>query len=161
MIPPTARGNLVAALRQKYGQELKPPQSGANMAWEFNELGRPVPIMPMGYICTSFDQPAQGAEASAGQPADVMLTPPFVQSIDTQIPRLVNMCKDAITITTLVDPKQDPNQLISTSTVIMIDHAEDLRDYIATVRYAQGAAASAADKLKQQQLKNAPPAPTH
>ncbi|HMG87268.1 MAG TPA: hypothetical protein VK574_16165 [Terracidiphilus sp.] len=51
------------------------------------------------------------------------------------------------------------NQFISSSTVVMIDHSEDLRDYIATVRYAQGAAASAADKQKQQHLKNAPGAP--
>lgn len=160
MIPPTARGNLVTALRQKYGQELKQPQSGANMAWEFNELGQPVPKMPMGYICTSFNQPAPGAEASAGQAADVLLTPPFVEPIDTQITRLANMCKDAITVTTLVNPAQDPNQLLSTSTVVMIEHAEDLRDYIATVRYAQNSAASAADKQKQQQLKNAPGAPT-
>ncbi len=159
MIPPTARANLVAALRQKYGQEMKPPLSFDNMAWEFNEEGQPVP-MPMSYICTSFNQPTAGAEASAGQPADVMLPSTPGQSINTQIPRLVNMCKDAITITTLVDPKQNPNQLLSTSTVIMIDHAEDLRDFIATARYAEGAAASAADKLKQQQLKNAPPAPT-
>jgi len=160
MIPPTARGNLVAALRQEYGQELKQPQSGANMAWEFNELGEPVPIVPMGYVCTGFNQPPQGREGNGSQAAELLLTPPYVQPIDTQIPRLVNMCKDAVTITTLVDPKLDPNQLISTSTVIIIDHAEDLRDYIATVRYAQGAAASAADKQKQQQLKNAPPAPT-
>jgi hypothetical protein len=129
------------------------------MAWEFNELGQPVPTMPMGYICTSFDQPAQGAEASAGQAADVMLTPPYVQPIDTQIQRLANMCKDAVTITTLVNPNQDPNQLLSTSTVVMIEHAEDLRDYIATVRYAQNSAAAGAAKQQQQQLKSAPGAP--
>jgi hypothetical protein len=158
MIPPTARGNLVAALRQKYGHEMKPPLSFDNMAWEFDEQGQPVP-MPMSYICTSFNQPPQGQEASSGQPAELMLTPPYTQPIDTQITRLVNMCKDAITITTMVNPNQDPNQLISTSTVVMIDHAEDLRDFIATSRYAEAAAAAAADKQRQQQLKNAPAAP--
>jgi hypothetical protein len=40
--------------------------------------------------------------------------------------------------------------------MILIDHAEDLRDYIVTARCAQGAAASAAAKQKQQQLKDAP-----
>lgn len=160
MVPPTARGNLVAALRQKYGHEMKPLRTFTNMAWEFDEQGQPLPLPGNGtYICTSYNQPAQGQERSAGQPADVLLTSPYVEPIDTQIPRLVNMCKDAITITTLVDPNTDPNQLVSSSTVIMIDHAEDLRDYIATARYAQGAAASAADKQKQQQLKNAPGAP--
>ena len=161
MIPPAARGNLVTALRQKYGQEMKPLRSFTSMSWEFDEQGKSLPAPGNGtYICTSFNQPPNGMEASMGQPAEVMLTPPYLQPIDPQIPRLVNMCKDAITITTMVDPSQDPNGLLSTSTVTMIDHAEDLRDYIATVRYAQNAAAAAADKQRQQQLKNAKPAPT-
>ncbi len=158
MIPPTARGNLVAALRQKYGPELK-QAPGYNMAWEFDELGQPVAKMPMGYMCTSFNQPPQATQGTASPPDALNLAPPFVQPIDGDIPRLVNMCKDAITITTLVNASQDPNQLLSTSTVDMIDHAEDLRDYIATVRYSQNLAAVAANKQKQQQLKNAPAAP--
>jgi len=161
MIPPTARGNLVAAFRQKYGNEMKPLRSFNNMSWEFNEQGQPLPAPGNGtYICTSFNQPAQATEGNAAQAAALTLAGPFVPPIDADIPRLVNMCKDAITITTLVDPNQDPNQLLSTSTVVIIDHAEDLRDYVATVRYAQNAAAAAAAKQKQQQLKNAPAAPT-
>ena len=158
MVPPTARGNLVAALRQKYGHEMQPPLSFANMAWVFDEQGQPVSL-PGTYICTSFNQPPQGMDPAMGAPAELMLAPPYAQPIDTQIPRLVNMCKDAITITTLVDPKQDPNQLLSASTVIMIDHAEDLRDFIATSRYAQNLAIAAANKQRQQQIKNAPGAP--
>jgi hypothetical protein len=158
MIPPTARGNLIAALRQKYGPELKQAQ-GYNMAWEFDEQGQPVAKMPMGYMCTTFNQPPQATQGTASPPEALNLAPPFVEPIDGDIPRLVNMCKDAITITTLVNAGQDPNQLLSTSTVDMIDHAEDLRDYVATARYSQKLASAAADKQKQQQLKNAPGAP--
>lgn len=156
MIPPTARGNLLAALRQKYGPEMKPPLSFDNMAWEFNEEGQPVPL-PGTYICTTFNQPTEGQEANS-KPAEIFVFP-SPQPIDTQIPRLVNMCKDAITVTTLTYPKGDPNQLLSSSTVIMIDHAEDLRDFVATSRYAEALATSGAAKQLQQQLKNAQPAP--
>jgi hypothetical protein len=63
-----------------------------------------------------------------------------------------------VTISTLLDPAPaNPNLLISNLNVSMIDHAEDLRDYIATSKYAEAAASAAAEAAKQKLQKNAAP----
>jgi len=157
MIPPTTIGNLEASLIQKYGPSLVQKTIHTNLSWEFDEQGKGTPV-PGSYICTSFNQPAQAGAGSPANAGELQFGPPMSQPIEGQITRLVNMCHDQITVTTLLDPAPaNPNQLVSTLTVTMIEHAEDLRDYIATAKYGENAAAAAADAAKQKLQKNAAP----
>jgi hypothetical protein len=157
MIPPTTIGNLEASLLQKYGTPLVQKTIHTNLSWEFDEQGKATPV-PGSYICTSFNQPASAGDGSPGSVADLQFGPPMGQPIEGQIPRLVNMCHDQITITTLLDPAPaNPNQLVSNLFVSMIDHAEDLRDFIATSKYGEAAAAAVADAAKKKLNQNAAP----
>jgi hypothetical protein len=157
MIPPTTIGNLEASLLQKYGPTLVQKTIHANLSWEFDEQGKATPV-PGSYICGSFNQPAQAGGGSPANAGEMQFGPPMGQPIESQIPRLVNMCRDQITITTLLDPAPaNPNQLVSTLTVSMIDHAEDLRDFIATSKYGEAAAAAVANAAQKKLNQNAAP----
>lgn len=157
MIPPTTIGNLEASLFQKYGTPLVQKTIHANLSWEFDEQGKATPV-PGSYICSSFNQPATAGGGSPGNAGVLQFDPGMGQPTASDIPRLVNMCHDQITITTLLDPAPaNPNQLVSTLTVSMIDHAEDLRDFIATFEYGEAAAAANADAAKKKLNQNAAP----
>jgi hypothetical protein len=157
MIPPTTIGNLEASLFQKYGTPLVQKTIHANLSWEFDEQGKATPV-PGSYICGSFNQPAVAGGGSPANAGALQFDPGMGQPTASDIPRLVNMCPDRITITTLLDPNPaNPNQLVSTLTVSMIDHAEDLRDFIATFEYGEAAAAAAADAAKKKLNQNAAP----
>jgi hypothetical protein len=53
----------------------------------------------------------------------------------------------------------NPNQPASNCNISVVDHAEDLRDFIATSEYGEKATSAAAAKAKQQQTRNVQPAP--
>jgi hypothetical protein len=157
MIPPTTIGNLEASLVQKYGPPITQKLIGLNLSWEFDEQGKATPV-PGSYICTVFNQPASAGDGSPGSVGDLQFSPGMGQPTASDIPRLVNMCPDRITITTLLPPvPSNPNQLVSSLTVSMIDHAEDLRDFIATFEYGEAAAAAVADAAKKKLNQNAAP----
>jgi hypothetical protein len=157
MIPPTTIGNLEASLVQKYGPPITQKLIGLNLSWEFDEQGKATPV-PGSYICTSFNQPASAGDGSPGSVGDLQFGPGMGQPTASDIPRLVNMCPDRITITTLLPPvPSNPNQLVSTLTVSMIDHAEDLRDFIATFEYGEAAAAAVANAAQKKLNQNAAP----
>jgi len=157
IIPPTTIGNLEASLVQKYGPPITQKLIGLNLSWEFDERGKATPV-PGSYICTSFNQPASAGDGSPGSVGDLQFDPGMGRPIQNDIPRLVNMCRDQITITTLLPPvPSNPNQLVSSLTVSMIDHAEDLRDFIATSKYGEAAAAARADAAKKKLNHNAAP----
>lgn len=114
--------------------------------------------MPGSYICSSFNQPAVAGTGSPANAGAMQFDPRMGQPIEGQIPRLVNMCHDQITITTLLDPAPaNPNQMVGTLTVSMIDHAEDLRDFIATSKYGEAAAAAVANAAQKKLNQNAAP----
>jgi hypothetical protein len=157
MIPPTTIGNLEASLVQKYGPQITQKLIGLNLSWEFDEQGKATPV-PGSYICTSFNQPASAGDGSPGSVGELQFDPGMGEPIATAIPRLVKMCPDRITITTLLPPAPaNPNQLVSTLNVSMIDHAEDLRDFIATSKYGEAAAAAKADAARKKLNQNAAP----
>jgi hypothetical protein len=157
LIPPTTIGNLEASLFQKYGPSMVQKTIHTNLSWEFDEQGKPTTAHGAG-ICTSFNQPAPAGTGGPAQAEEIMLGPPWNQPIQAQIPGLIRACSDLVTITTLLDPAPaNPNLLISNLNVSMIEHAEDMRDYIATSKYAEAAGAAAADGAKQKLQKNAAP----
>jgi hypothetical protein len=157
IIPPTTIGNLEDSLVQKYGPSLVQKNIHANLSWEFDEQGKATQV-PGSYICTVFNQPATAGIGSPAQAGELQFGPPLAQPIAGQIPRLVNMCPDLITITTLLNPAPpNPNQLVSNLSVSMIDHAEDLRDFIATSKYGEAAAAGAASAAQKKLNQNAAP----
>lgn len=157
MIPPTTIGNLEASLFQKYGPSMVQKTIHTHLSWEFDEQGKGIPV-PGSYMCSSFSQPVPAGAGGPAQAAEIMLGPPWTQPIQAQIPGLLRGCPDLVTVTTLLDPAPaNPNVLISNLNVSMIDHAEDLRDYIATAKYAEAATAAAADAAKQKLQKNAAP----
>jgi hypothetical protein len=157
IVPSTTIGNLEASLFQKYGPTLVQKTIHSNLSWEFDEQGKATPV-PGSYICTSFNQPAPAGAGSPAQAAEIMLGPPWTPPIQSQIPGLVRGCSDLVNITTLLDPAPaNPNQMVSALNVSMIDHAEDIRDYIATSKYAEAAATAAAAAAQKKLNQNAAP----
>lgn len=157
MIPPTTIGNLEASLFQKYGPSLVQKTIHANLSWEFDEEGRATPA-PGSYICGSFAQPAVAMMGGPAQAGELQFGPSFSPPVETRIAKMVAACPDKITIVTLLNPAPaDPNQLASNLTVSLIDHAEDLRDFLATSKYGESAAASVANAAQQALEKNAAP----
>ena len=157
IIPPTTIGNLEASLFQKYGPTLVQKSIRANLSWEFDEEGRATPA-PGSYICGSFAQPAAAMMGGPAQAAELQYGASFSPPVDTQISKMVAACPDKITIVTLLDPNPtNPNQLVSTLTVSLIDHAEDLRDFLATSKYGESATAAAANAAQRALEKNAAP----
>lgn len=146
--------NMIASLRQKYGQETVKNDTGGGqpwLIWLFDEQGRPLsastPKFQPGCSGAIADPPAGGSGPKS--PLEIPFVLPTVPLTAKGIDNLmINPCRRNVYVSAQLAIS---NTLLSGMEIKMSENAEDTRDVIAGQQYLDSVAAA----QKQQQLNNA------